>query len=105
MERVISFFGLFVMMGLAWLMSEHKKRVSMRVVIGGLLLQIIFAFLVLKTAPGRWVFETAGDIVTTMLNYVDEGSKFVFGPNFKQTFFAFSVLPTIIFFSALMSIL
>jgi CNT family concentrative nucleoside transporter len=105
MERLISFVGLFVMMGLAWLMSAHKKRVSMRVVVGGLLLQIVFAFLVLKTAPGRWVFQTSGDIVTTMLSYVDEGSKFVFGPNFKQTFFAFSVLPTIVFFSALMSIL
>ncbi len=60
MHRLISLVGLFTMIGLAWLMSEHKRRVNRRVVLGGLLLQFVFAFLVLKTSPGQAFLRTLG---------------------------------------------
>jgi len=105
MERLVSLLGLFTMIGLAWLMSENKRRINRRVVVGGLLLQFIFAVLVLKTPPGRALFEEIGQAFEAMLGFVDVGSEFVFGPRFREFFFAFKVLPTIIFFSALMSVL
>jgi CNT family concentrative nucleoside transporter len=104
MERLISAFGLFVMVGLAWLMSSHKKRVSPRIVIGGLLLQFAFGVIILMTTPGQWFFDQLDTIFVKLLSFVDEGSKFIFGEDFSEHFFAFKVLPTIIFFSAFMSI-
>ena len=105
MHRLISFFGLFAMIGLAWLMSENKRRINFRVVAGGLLLQFCFALVVLKTDPGRALFMLIGDTFEGLLGYVDAGSEFVFGKDFRNFFFALKVLPTIIFFSSLMSVL
>ena len=105
MERLISLFGLVVMMGLAWLLSSHKRRIDLRVVLGGLLLQFALAAIILKTAPGRLVFQKIGDFFTQLLSFVDAGSVFVFGEGFAEHAFAFKVLPTIIFFSAFMSLL
>lgn len=113
MERLISFCGLFAMMGLAWLMSAHKRKVPWRTIAGGVLLQFVFAFLTLRTEPGRQLFATLGELFTAMLAFVDEGSLFVFGMHTPGgaddknllTSFAFGVLPSIIFFSSLMSIL
>lgn len=116
--RVISCLGFFVMLLLAWLMSSHKKKVSPRVVVGGLILQIVFALLILKTSAGQSFFQSLGDFFTGVLSYVDEGSAFLFDifprPSEENGFppqftlwrsFAFGILPTIIFFSSLMSIL
>ena len=113
MERFISFAGLFVMMGLAWLMSSHKRTLQWRTIVGGLALQFIFAFLTLRTAPGQALFAKLGDIFTSLLGFVDAGSVFVFGlPSqgddnglLLLDTFAFGILPSIIFFSSLMSIL
>ncbi len=105
MERAVSALGLFVMMGLAWAMSSHRRRVSLRVVGGGLLLQLVFALLVLKTGPGRQFFSWLGDIFRRLLDFVDAGAEFVFGPRFADFYIAFKVLPTIIFFSSLMALL
>ena len=105
MERYISLLGLAVMIGLAWLMSSHKGRFPWRIVIGGLFLQFAFAVIILRTTPGEWVFQWVNTIFVNLLNCVEAGSKFVFGEEtFTQHFFAFKVLPTIIFFSALMSV-
>lgn len=104
MPRLISFLGLFVMLGLAWLLSTKKTRVSLRVLIGGVGLQFVLALLVLRTPFGRNFFDQLGQLVVRLLDFVDAGSSFVFGPNFNQFIFAFKVLPTIIFFSALMSV-
>ena len=104
MERLVSLVGLFTMVGIAWLMSSHKRKVNLRIVGGGMLLQFGLALLVLRTESGHNFFKGVGDFVTQLLNYVDVGSAFVFGDNFGDHFFAFKVLPTIIFFSALMSI-
>ena len=105
MERVISLLGLVVMMGLAWAMSEHKKQVNLRVVWGGLLLQLVLAVFILKTSIGAAIFQTIGDFFTATLGFVDAGTSLVFGEEYLHHFFAFKVLPTIIFFSSLMSIL
>ena len=117
MERLNSFFGLFVMIGLAWLMSSHKRKVQLRIVVGGILLQFAFAVLILRTDPGQLVFERIGVFFETLLGFVDSGSAFIFNVYPKPgdaplppayvmlRSFAFGVLPTIIFFSALMSML
>jgi concentrative nucleoside transporter, CNT family len=104
MERLLSFFGLFVMIGLAWLMSSHKSKVSLRIIVGGLLLQFGLGLFVLRTKIGASVFDAIGNVFLALLSCVDAGSEFVFGENFAEHFFAFKVLPTIIFFSAFMSI-
>ena len=105
MERIISVLGLVVMMGLAWAMSEHKKQVRFRVVWGGLLLQLVLAVFILKTSIGAAIFQSIGDFFTATLGFVDAGTSLVFGEEYVHHFFAFKVLPTIIFFSSLMSIL
>ena len=105
MERIISLLGLVVMMGLAWAMSEHKKQVNLRVVWGGLLLQLVLAVFILKTSIGAAIFQSIGDFFTATLGFVDAGTSLVFGEEYLHHFFAFKVLPTIIFFSSLMSIL
>ena len=62
MERLISLVGLFAMVGFAWLLSSHKRRVSWRVVDGGMALQFILGLLILRTDWGRYAFESAGNI-------------------------------------------
>lgn len=104
-ERFISFGGYFVMIGLAWLLSENKRRFPWRVVLVGTLLQFALAMLVLNTTPGRVVFEGIGVAFNWVTDLADEGSRFVFGEGFKEHFFAFKVLPTIIFFSSLAAML
>ena len=120
MERAISLLGLFAMVGVAWLMSSHKSRVSPRVVMGGILLQLGLAWLVLETETGQDIFKGIAEFFKELQKYVDEGSLFVFGVNAKPEdppaphmppnfvllrSIAFGVLPTIVFFSSLMSIL
>ncbi len=112
MERLTSALGLLAMMALAWLMSSHKRRVQWRTILGGLGLQFLVGVLTLRTAPGKALFSILGETVTGLLGFVDEGAMFVFGTagdsgprRLLLTSFAFSVLPTIIFFSSLMSVL
>ncbi|MCH8839286.1 MAG: NupC/NupG family nucleoside CNT transporter [Planctomycetes bacterium] len=100
----ISLLGLAVMIGLAWLMSSHKNRFPWRVVLGGLVLQFVFAWVILRTTPGEWIFGWVNTIFVSLLSGVEVGSRFVFGEAYAEHFFAFKVLPTIIFFSALMSV-
>jgi CNT family concentrative nucleoside transporter len=104
MHRLISVLGILVFIGLAWLMSSHKRRVSPRIIAGGLALQFAFAAIILQTAYGSDFFDLLDSWFTTLLSCVDAGSEFVFGSGFAEHFFAFKVLPTIIFFSAFMSI-
>lgn len=75
----------------------------------GTLLQFIFALIVLKTTPGRMFFEFMNDVIIKLLAFSDEGARFLFGSLINNDslgfIFAFQVLPTIIFFSSLMSVL
>ena len=105
MERLISLCGLLVMIALAFAMSADRRKVDRRLVAAGVGLQFLLALLVLKTGPGQVLFGYIGTFFTALLNYVDAGSSFVFGEAFGEHFFAFKVLPTIIFFSALMGVL
>ncbi len=105
MERWIAILGLIVIMGLAWLIGDRNRRVSWRVIGGGLLLQFVLAAFILKTAVGVGIFQTIGDLAAALLGFVDGGSSFVFGGEYGHHFFAFRVLPTIIFISSLMAML
>ena len=105
MERLISLFGLLIMVALALALSTDRRKVDQRILLGGLGLQFTLALLILKTQFGEAFFGHIGTLFTALFNYVDAGSEFVFGTDFGEHFFAFKVLPTIIFFSALMSVL
>jgi CNT family concentrative nucleoside transporter len=101
-------FGLAVFVGIAVLFSTNRKAIDWKLVGTGIGLQIIFALLVLKTGPGEFVFDAIAGGFRELLNFTYEGTKFIFGelgnPK-KGNNFAFQVLPTIIFFASLMSVL
>lgn len=111
-ERVVSFVGIFVMVGIAYLFCPKARRanINLRTIGTGLVLVFVFAIIVLKT-PARILFVWGTQAVDRLLDFTMAGSQFVFGPlatNNEATggfIFAFQVLPTIIFFAALMSIL
>ena len=120
MERLIPVLGLCVMVGIAWSLSSDRRRFPVRVVVGGLLMQFLLAVLVLRSEIGQSIFQAIGNLFTNLLDCVDKGAGFVFGeggvstpdgykdpvtPAYKVHFVAFKVLPTIIFFSSLMSVL
>ena len=103
-----------VLIAIAFACSENKKAVDWKLVAAGIVMQLIFAFLILKTEAGLTVFRWLGSIVDALLGFTNEGAKFVFGglvsPNEAGLaafgfIFAFNVLPTIIFFSSFMAIL
>lgn len=109
MDRFIGILGVIVILGIAYLFSENKKKINWRLVATGLGLQIIFALIILKVPFGRKVFEAASGFITRILDFTAEGTTFLFGNLTDQatfgSIFALNVLPTIIFFSALMGIL
>ncbi|HZW40637.1 MAG TPA: nucleoside transporter C-terminal domain-containing protein [Ignavibacteriaceae bacterium] len=115
--------GLIVIIGIAFLLSNNKKRIDWKLVTGGLILQIIFAVLIINGdklrqyfGPLGWfkdMFNGISWFFVLILDFTTEGSKFVFGnlavgpgsPGSLGVFFAFQVLPSIIFFASLMSIM
>ncbi len=105
-ERLIGVAGVAAMLGVALLLSSNRGRIRWRLVAAGLLLQFLFGVVVLKTGAGREAFDVAGQGFNHLIGFTREGARFVFGDLVDQpAFLAFSVLPTIIFFSALMSVL
>lgn len=109
-SQAISFLGLMTFVGMAYGLSENRKNIAWRTVIAGLLLQILFAVLILKTQMGHDIFKSIGEIFNSLLAYTQKGSEFIFGnlakPNDSWGFLFFTmVLPTIIFISSLMSVL
>ncbi|HMC11694.1 MAG TPA: nucleoside transporter C-terminal domain-containing protein [Pirellulaceae bacterium] len=105
MERCVSFAGYFVMIGLAWLLSQDKRRFPWRAVLVGTLLQLVLAVVILRTTPGAIVFTAIGEAFRWVSDLTEVGSRFVFGERFLEHPFAFKVLPTIIFFSSLAAML
>lgn len=105
MERAISALGILVFIGISYAISVKREAVRWRTIAWGLGLEFIFALVILKTPWGLNVFKSLGDIVNSFLAFSDVGAKFVFGENFRDHFFAFQVLPTIIFFSSFISVL
>lgn len=104
-HRVVSGFGLIVMIFLAWLISSHRRKFPWRIVTGGLLLQLVLVLAILGTNRGKQLFQSLGDGFEALLGFVDEGCRLVFGDDFTEHYFAFRVLPTIIFFSSFMAVL
>jgi len=130
--RLIGLVGMAAIIAVAWGLSVNRRKVNWRLVGMGLGLQAVFGFLVLKTGVGRALFRGANAAFTQLLSFTEQGSRFIFGnlvannvpvgvPQGEPAagaglatgelwantgaFFAFTVLPTIIFFASLMAVL
>ncbi|PKL82122.1 MAG: NupC/NupG family nucleoside CNT transporter [Ignavibacteriae bacterium HGW-Ignavibacteriae-3] len=114
--------GLFILIGIAFIFSNNKRKISWRLVITGIAIQIFFAVFIIHSETLRhWFFPLGwpkdiinwlGTAIVSLLGFTTEGSKFVFGKlaisygsDSLGFYFAFQVLPTIIFVSALTSLL
>ena len=78
--KLISLLGLLAMIAFAWTLSSHRKLFPWRTVLWGLGLQFIFAVLILKTPGGAAVFEFTGAAIRKLIQFSNEGCRFVFGP-------------------------
>jgi CNT family concentrative nucleoside transporter len=110
MGRFTGILGLLTMLGLAFAFSTNRRAIRVKTVAWGLGLQVAFAIFVLKADVGRRTFQKAGDAVNRLLSYAFAGSSFVFGDLGKQGshlgfYFAFQVLPTVIFIAAFFAVL
>lgn len=129
LERLQSALGLAAFVALAWAISVDRRAVRWKPVVVGVALQFIFGIVILTTAPGREFFDALNDVFVALLGYTTEGARFIFGNlalnnvpvgpadgpmapvastgTWANTgaYFAFNVLPTIIFFSSLMTLL
>eukprot|EP00058_Branchiostoma_floridae_P022180 XP_002607670.1 hypothetical protein BRAFLDRAFT_123273 [Branchiostoma floridae] len=104
-QNLISGAGLIVMVIFLYIFSKHPDHVKWRPVLWGLALQFIFGLLILRTQVGFDIFRFMGEKFQSFIEYADVGSKFVFGEKYTDHFFAFKVLPIIVFFSSVMSVL
>ncbi len=102
-------FGLAVLIAIAWAFSNNKRAVDWKLVATGVVLQILFAILVLKLPIGRDIFGAIATGFVRLLEFVNVGSAFIFGSFMDIDKFGFvfavQVLPTIIFFAALTGVL
>ena len=125
MEKMISILGIFAILGIAYLLSNNKKNINKKLILWGISLQLFFSILILKVPGGKWIFNTIDSVIKKILDFSVVGSKFLFGNlankdmygPWEQNFpndgtwpgfgfqFAFLVLPTVIFFSSMMSVL
>ena len=116
--NIKSFIGMILLVALAWLFSSQKRIFNWRVVIWGILLQFLFAGFLFCMPAGIKFFLFVNNVVVKLLSCASKGTHFVFGalavspgevsPNGEQSLgflLAFQALPTIVFFTALMSIL
>ncbi|XP_037229616.1 solute carrier family 28 member 3 [Falco biarmicus] len=104
-RQLISFGGLVLYVLLMFIFSKYPTRVAWRPVVSGIGMQFILGLLILRTKVGFDVFNWLGIQVQTFLEYSDTGAKFVFGEKYTDHFFAFKVLPIVVFFSTVMSML
>jgi CNT family concentrative nucleoside transporter len=110
MSRFAGLLGIIVFLSIAYLFSTDRKAIRLKTVLWGLGLQFFFAWIVVRYTFGQKFMSAAGDKVKTLLGYSFAGSSFVFGDLGSNTshlgfFFAFQVLPTIIFVSAFFALL
>jgi len=114
--NLISFLGIFGLCIVAWIFSEHRKVIPWRVIIGGILLQLVLGFLVFQFPLTREGLKVFSSLLDSVFYAADVGANFVFGSNIvpipgKPTtvnlgyIFAFRALPAVIFFSGLMALL
>ncbi|MCI7352381.1 MAG: NupC/NupG family nucleoside CNT transporter [[Actinobacillus] rossii] len=115
MEIFISILGIVVLLAIAFLLSSNRKAINYRTVLGAFAIQLLFGALILYVPVGRAALQWLADGVQSILNYGAEGTKFVFGGLASDKIFevmggdgfifAVRVLPAIVFFSALISLL
>src|SRR6186997_160743 len=116
MTRFHGIIGIIVILGLAFLLSNNRKAINLRVVLSGLALQLALALFILKTSIGQAIFGFLARIITKVLDFAMNGADFVFGVLVdKETLdkvvgpahsfiFMFKIMPTIIFVAVLVSI-
>ncbi len=106
---LFALFGLAVLLTLIWVIGGCKRNINLKLVGFGILLQVVFALIVLQTAWGIAAFEALGNVFVVLLGFTRSGSEFIFGSfmdiNQFGFVFAVQVLPTIIFFASLMAVL
>jgi len=111
LSRYQGVWGIVAILTTAWLLSEHRWKVSLRTLLGGLLLQLGLGVLLLRSAAGRRVLDGAAAWVNSILACATEGARFLFGDALVQAdgpvgfVFAVQVLPAIIFVAALFAVL
>ena len=114
MEIIRGLFGLIVLIGIAFIFSKHKRKIDWKLVGTGVAMQLILGLLVFKVPQFAAIFGVFASFFTQLLAFTDIGAEFLFGnlvtsnPDIAQTIgyiFAFKVLPTVVFFSALTSLL
>ena len=114
--NLISVFGLFALIAIAFLFSDNRRSIRWRIVAIGLLMEFVFAFLILRTAGGRAFFNTISNAILKVMNFAFNGIEFVFGPvyngfsqipDFKGSpvAFIFLGLIPIVFFGSLINVL
>ncbi|HEX9724219.1 MAG TPA: nucleoside transporter C-terminal domain-containing protein [Vicinamibacteria bacterium] len=105
----IGVLGLAILLAIAWAFSTDRSKIEPRIIVWGLILQFVFALLVMKTSVGVLIFGGLSNAVTLALEKADAGAQFVFGPLANQEtlgfIFAFKALPTIIYISSFFSVL
>lgn len=114
MERILPFFGLGLWILIAFCFSNHRKRISWRLVLKGLTLQLVLTVAVLGIpalgigGPLKFLFDWGNTGIVAVLNYSNDGGRFIFGELTNTSKFGFifavQVLPTIIFMSTLMAV-
>ena len=111
MSILMSLVGIVVLLGIAFLLSDNRKAINLRTVGGAFAIQFILGAFILYVPWGKDILKSISDGVSNVINYGADGTAFLFGSlvNFSVDgigfIFAFQVLPTLIFFSALISVL
>ncbi len=111
--NLVSFGGIFALIGIAWLVSANRRKLNWRVIVWGVVLQLAFAMFIFVVPAGATVFLSVNELVVSILEAASEGARFVFGPLAAPPgaeeslgfILAFQGLPAIIFFSALVAML
>lgn len=108
MERLAGLLGLAAFLGLAWAVSTDRRAIRWKLVAWGMALQASFALLILKTSAGEAVFDALSRGFTRLIAFTDDGAGFVWGRLYKGAgppAFLIDILMTVVFFSALTSLL
>ncbi len=112
MGSLLGILGLFTLLSIALLLSENRSAINSKTVLYGLIFQLIFALFILKTPFGAPIFSFLDKSINILIGFSSSGSDFLFksyidGVGFHPGLinFAFSTLPTIIFFSSLVAVL
>lgn len=107
MHYLISIVGLLLVLFLAWVASNNKKKIKYRPIIVMIVIQLILGFLLIKTSIGELLIKGFADSFAKLLEYANEGTNFVFGGIANEgahTFFLYVLMP-IVFMSAIIGIL